>query len=88
MRDIKIQTVTVREIKKIVETERQITGSERTQRGGPDCHMTELLGSLTLKPHDLLSALSQGIVGKTKRGTFLFPHFQLRFKPVYITLSV
>lgn len=44
MRDIKIQTVDVTEIKKIVETERQITRSKRTERGGLNCHMTELLG--------------------------------------------
>lgn len=47
---MQIQTVNVREIKKIVETERQITGSKRTERGGLRCHMTEVLGrpSLTL----------------------------------------
>ena len=50
-RDIKIQTVSVREIKQIVETEGQITGSERTERGGLNRHMTELLGrpGFTLK---------------------------------------
>lgn len=54
MKDIKIQTVNVWEIKKIVETERQITGSKWTERGGLNCHMADSLGrpSLTLKSHD------------------------------------
>lgn len=51
---IKIQTVDVREIKEIVGTERQITGSEWTERGELGHHVTELLGSMgfTLRPHD------------------------------------
>lgn len=78
MRDIKIQTVNVREIKKIVETERQITRSKRTERGGLNCHMTELLGrpSLTLKPHDLYLLCRRELwetVKQTRRETFVSP---------------
>lgn len=51
----RFQIANMREIKKIVKTERQITGSKQTEREGPACHVTELLGrlSLTMKPHDL-----------------------------------
>lgn len=67
---IQIQTVDVREIKKIVETGRQIIGSKRTERGRLNCHVTELLGrpSLTLKPLDLYLA-SPGILGKGVKKT-------------------
>lgn len=94
MRDIKIQTVNVREIKKIVETERQITGSKRTERGGLNCHMTELLGrpSITLKPHDLYLLCRRELWGKDdetdKERDFCFARaalgFQLRFRIVYM----
>lgn len=58
----RFQTVNVREIKKIVDTLRQITGSKRTERGGSGCHVSEVLGtpSLTFKRHDLYLLSSSG----------------------------
>lgn len=49
MSSIKIQTADMREIKKIAETGWPSGQGE----DGLNCHVTELPGKLTLKPHDL-----------------------------------
>lgn len=84
----------MKEIKKIVETERQITRSKQTELS---CHMTGLLGrpSLTLKPHDhyLLLSDSRGNCGKDNKtdkvsNFFISSGFQFRFRIIYIKVSV
>lgn len=88
MRDIKIQTVDVREIKKILETERQIIRSKWTREEGWH-HMTEVLGRpcLTLKAHDFYLLCRSGNCRKSNK-TEEKVLFQFRFRLIYVTLRV